>query len=98
MDLNLKTKLDAFAALLGRQQLERFTREYPTLAMARDAAQWAVQAAQSLCGCALEDAPEGTLAERLIWVRDNCNGRGTDGEIDIAQLDKLIAAAQAAER
>lgn len=54
--------------------------------------------AQALCGCALEDAPQGTLAERLAWVRDNCRGQGTDGEIDIAQLDALIAAATAAER
>lgn len=29
MDLNLKTKLESFAALLQRQQAEAFTRDYP---------------------------------------------------------------------
>lgn len=54
-------------------------------------ARWRAEA-QAICGCALEDAPQGTLQQKLLWVRANCMGRGTDGEIDAQRLDALIQA------
>ena len=53
--------------------------------------------AAEICGCILEDCPvSGDLLAKLHWIRANGMGRGTDGEIDAAELDALIAKASAA--
>ena len=54
-------------------------------------------AAEEICGCILGDCPvSGDLLAKLRWIRANGMGRGTDGEIDAAELDALIAKASAA--
>ena len=48
--------------------------------------------AEEICGCILEDCPiDGNLLTKLLWIRDNGMGRGTDGEIDASELDAIIA-------
>lgn len=59
-----------------------------------DKSTWAQ--ARIICGCAVDDAPENLgLLERLRWVRKNNMGRGTDGEINLSELDELILAIEA---
>lgn len=53
--------------------------------------------ANDVCGCMLDDCPvEGDMLTKLRWIRANGLGRGTDGEIDAASLDRLIAKVLAA--
>ena len=48
--------------------------------------------AEEICGCILDDCPvSGDLLAKLRWIRASGMGRGTDGEICLADLSRLIA-------
>lgn len=47
--------------------------------------------AEEICGCILDDCPiSGDLLAKLRWIRAHGMGHGTDGEICLADLSRLI--------